>query len=78
MEEEVVRPSSNLQEKKVVTCFLESDGEILVLRRSDGVSTYQDRWAGQSVFCSAMVDAHIFRLWRRSIRPFTNATALSP
>jgi 8-oxo-dGTP diphosphatase len=37
-----------LQEKKVVTCFLESDGEILVLRRSDRVGSYRGRWAGVS------------------------------
>jgi 8-oxo-dGTP pyrophosphatase MutT (NUDIX family) len=37
-----------LQERKVVTCFLESDGEILILRRSGQVSTYQERWAGVS------------------------------
>jgi 8-oxo-dGTP diphosphatase len=37
-----------LQEKKVVTCFLESDGEILILRRSNRVGTYQGKWAGVS------------------------------
>ncbi|MFC1940142.1 NUDIX domain-containing protein [Chloroflexota bacterium] len=38
----------NLQEKRVVTCFLESDGEILLLRRSEQVGSYQGRWAGVS------------------------------
>lgn len=37
-----------LKEKKVVTCFLESDGKILLLRRSGQVSTYQGKWAGVS------------------------------
>ena len=37
-----------LQEKRVVTCFLESDGEILILRRSEQVSSYQGKWAGVS------------------------------
>jgi 8-oxo-dGTP pyrophosphatase MutT (NUDIX family) len=37
-----------LLEKKVVTCFLESDGEILILRRSEKVGSYQERWAGVS------------------------------
>jgi 8-oxo-dGTP pyrophosphatase MutT (NUDIX family) len=37
-----------LQEKRVVTCFLESNGEILILRRSSRVGTYQGKWAGVS------------------------------
>ena len=37
-----------LQEKQVVTCFLESSGEILILRRSEQVGSYQGRWAGVS------------------------------
>ena len=37
-----------LQEKRVVTCFLESDGEILILCRSEQVGSYQGRWAGVS------------------------------
>lgn len=40
--------ADNLQERKVVTCFLESDGEILLLRRSERVGSYQGRWAGVS------------------------------
>jgi 8-oxo-dGTP diphosphatase len=38
--------SKTLEEKKVVTCFLESDGEILILRRSRQVAYYQGIWAG--------------------------------
>jgi 8-oxo-dGTP diphosphatase len=37
-----------LIERKVVTCFLKSGNEILVLRRSDRVGTYQGLWAGVS------------------------------
>ena len=37
-----------LQEKEVVTCFLESGGEVLLLRRSEQVGSYQGRWAGVS------------------------------
>ncbi len=37
-----------LQERKVVTCFLESDGEVLILRRSERVGTYRGSWAGVS------------------------------
>ena len=36
------------QERQVVTCFLESRGEILLLRRSERVTSYQGRWAGVS------------------------------
>jgi len=47
---------SNLQEKKVVSCFLESDGEILILRRSGQVGTYQGRWAGVSGYIETTAD----------------------
>ena len=46
----------NLQEKKVVTCFLESNGEILILRRSGQVGTYQGRWAGVSGYIETTAD----------------------
>jgi 8-oxo-dGTP pyrophosphatase MutT (NUDIX family) len=39
---------TRLAEKKVVTCFLESEGEVLILRRSQRVGTYQGKWAGVS------------------------------
>ena len=45
-----------LGEKKVVTCFLESDGEILILRRSGQVGTYQGRWAGISGYIETTAD----------------------
>jgi 8-oxo-dGTP diphosphatase len=45
-----------LQEKKVVTCFLESEGEILILRRSGQVGSYQGRWAGVSGYIEATAD----------------------
>ena len=37
-----------LEEKHVVTCFLEHSGKILILRRSQKVGTYQGSWAGVS------------------------------
>ncbi len=46
-----------LQEKRVVTCFLESDGEILILRRSEQVGSYQGRWAGVSGYIEAETTA---------------------
>ena len=45
-----------LQEKQVVTCFLESDGEILILRRSQQVGSYQGRWAGVSGYIETTAD----------------------
>lgn len=45
-----------LQEKKVVTCFLESGGEILILRRSGEVGSYQGRWAGVSGYIETTAD----------------------
>lgn len=40
--------TSPLEEKHVVTCFLEHDGKILLLRRSARVGTYRRSWAGVS------------------------------
>ncbi|MFC1941128.1 NUDIX domain-containing protein [Chloroflexota bacterium] len=48
--------SKGLQEKKVVTCFLESEGEILLLRRSERVGSYQGRWAGVSGYIEKTLD----------------------
>ena len=45
-----------LQEKKVVTCFLESENEILILRRSEQVGSYQGRWAGVSGYVETTAD----------------------
>jgi hypothetical protein len=46
-----------LQEKKVVTCFLESAGEILILRRSQAVGSYRGKWAGVSGYIESTADA---------------------
>ena len=45
-----------LQEKKVVTCFLESENEILILHRSGQVGSYQGRWAGVSGYIETTAD----------------------
>ena len=37
-----------MDKRHVVTCFLEHDGEIMILRRSERVGTYQGKWAGVS------------------------------
>ena len=40
----------------MVSCFLESDGEILILRRSGQVGSYQGRWAGVSGYIETTAD----------------------
>lgn len=45
-----------LQEKRVITCFLESGGEILILRRSEQVGSYQGKWAGVSGYIDDTAD----------------------
>jgi len=45
-----------LPEKQVVTCFLESSGDILLLRRSEQVGSYQGRWAGVSGYVETTPD----------------------
>jgi nicotinamide-nucleotide amidase len=50
------KADSSLEEKNVVTCFLESDGEILILRRSEQVGSYQGRWAGVSGYVETTPD----------------------
>jgi 8-oxo-dGTP diphosphatase len=44
------------QEKRVVTCFLESEGEILILRRSGEVGSYRGSWAGVSGYIESNAD----------------------
>lgn len=48
--------SGRLAERHVVTCFLESNGEILLLRRSRRVGSYQGRWAGVSGYVDTTPD----------------------
>jgi len=40
----------------VVTSFLESDGQILILRRSEQVGSYRGRWAGVSGYIETNAD----------------------
>ncbi|MDI6839496.1 MAG: NUDIX pyrophosphatase [bacterium] len=37
---------TEIKVNKVVSCFLESGGKILILRRSEKVGTYRGKWAG--------------------------------
>ena len=48
--------TTNLTPTSVVTCFLESDGQILILRRSEQVSNYRGRWAGVSGYLEGELD----------------------
>ena len=45
-----------MEEKHVVTCFLESNNEILILRRSDKVGSYRGSWAGVSGYVETTPD----------------------
>jgi len=48
--------AADLTERHVVTCFLESNGEILLLRRSQQVGSYRGRWAGVSGYVETTPD----------------------
>ena len=48
--------TDNLEEKHVVTCFLESDSKILLLRRSSQVGSYRGKWAGVSGYVESPPD----------------------
>ena len=45
-----------LQEKQVVTCFLEAQNKILILRRSEQVGSYRGKWAGVSGYVETTAD----------------------
>lgn len=59
-----------LEEKQVVTCFLKSGKEILILRRSKQVGTYPGRWAGVSGYVEKSPD-------EQAITEITEETGLS-
>jgi len=48
--------TNELPEKHVVTCFLECDARILILRRSEMVGSFQGRWAGVSGYVETTAD----------------------
>lgn len=43
-----VASNAIMDERHVVTCFLEHDARVMILRRSEQVSTYRGKWAGVS------------------------------
>jgi ADP-ribose pyrophosphatase YjhB (NUDIX family) len=63
--------TSDLPEKHVVTCFLESDGELLLLRRSQQVGSYHGRWAGVSGFIETTAD-------KQALTEIKEETSLQP
>ena len=48
--------TNEIPEKHVVTCFLECDARILILRRSEMVGSFQGRWAGVSGYVEKTAD----------------------
>ena len=48
--------AGSLPEKYVVTCFIECDGRILILRRSQIVGSFRGRWAGVSGYIETTAD----------------------
>ncbi len=47
--------------RNVVTCFLLSQGEILLLRRSEKVGTYRGMWAGVSGYIEGDPDEQAYK-----------------
>lgn len=45
-----------IPERHVVTCFLENNAEILILRRSSLVGSFQGKWAGVSGYVETTAD----------------------
>jgi 8-oxo-dGTP diphosphatase len=54
-------------ERHVVTCFLESDDEILLLRRSQQVGSYRGRWAGVSGYVESTPDEQALTEMREEV-----------
>jgi len=46
-----------MDERHVVTCFLEHNGQIMLLRRSERVGTYRGKWAGVSGYIEEGIGA---------------------
>jgi ADP-ribose pyrophosphatase YjhB (NUDIX family) len=50
---------TKLPEKHVVSCFLECEGRILILRRSQAVGSFKGRWAGISGYVETTADEQV-------------------
>ncbi len=63
--------AANLNPTPVVTCFLESAGKILILRRSQQVSSYRGKWAGVSGYLEGEPD-------KQALTEIAEETGLQP
>jgi 8-oxo-dGTP diphosphatase len=63
--------AGELPERHVVTCFLECDGEILILRRSQQVGSFRGRWAGVSGYVETTAD-------EQTLKEIQEETGLNP
>ncbi|NVM03456.1 MAG: NUDIX domain-containing protein [Candidatus Helarchaeota archaeon] len=61
-----------MKKKNIVTCFLEHNHKILILKGSEKVSTYQGRWAGVSGYIEGDEDSD-----KRALKEITVETGLS-
>jgi len=52
--------TTNANPTPVVTCFLQSEGKILLLKRSEQVSSYRGKWAGVSGYLESEPDKQAF------------------
>jgi nicotinamide-nucleotide amidase len=52
--------ASEFARKQIVTSFLENNGKVLILRRSNKVGTYQGRWAGISGYIETSADEQVY------------------
>jgi len=64
----------DLREREVVTSFLERDGRILVVRRSEKVGSFRGKWSGVSGFLEG-TDAEAWA--RREVEEETGITGLT-
>jgi 8-oxo-dGTP pyrophosphatase MutT (NUDIX family) len=63
-------------EKHVVTCFLECDGMILILRRSNDVGSFKGRWAGISGYVETTADEQVLMEIEEETGLYSNDVAL--
>jgi len=63
--------TTNPSPTPVVTCFLESEGKILLLQRSEQVSSYRGKWAGVSGYLESEPD-------KQALTEIVEETGLQP
>ena len=65
----------DVQERSVVSCFLERQGRVLVVRRSEKVGSFRGKWSGISGFLEGAEDPEVSAL--REIEEETSLTEVS-